>query len=57
MLTNYEEVAKKLNNFFVNGANILNIPNYKNYDSLTEKINDPTLKTMLNEETIQVSSQ
>ena len=47
MLTNYEEVAKKLNNFFVNGANILNIPNYENYDSLTEKINDPTLKAIV----------
>ena len=47
MLTNYEEVAKKLNNFFVSGANILNIPNYENYDSLTEKINDPTLKAVV----------
>ena len=42
-LTNCEEVAKELNNFFANAVKNLNIPNYENCDSLAENIDDPTL--------------
>ena len=46
LLTNCEEVAKELNNFFVNAVKNLNIPNYENCDSLGENIDDPTLKAI-----------
>ena len=36
LLTNWEELAKELNNFFVNAVKNLNIPNYENCDSLAE---------------------
>ena len=35
---------KELNSFFANAVKNLNIPNYENCDSLTENIDDPTLK-------------
>ena len=44
LLTNCEEVAEELNNFFANAVKNLNISNYENCDSLAENINDPTLK-------------
>ena len=44
LLTNCEEVAKQLNNFFANAVKNLNIPNYENCDSLAENIDDPALK-------------
>ena len=43
-LTNCEDVAKDLNNFFANAVKNLSIPNYEKCDSLAENINDPTLK-------------
>ena len=43
-LTNCEDVAKDLNNFFANAVKNLNIRNYENCDSLTENIDDPSLK-------------
>ena len=46
-LTNCEEVAKELDNSFVNAVKNLNIPYYENYDSLTENINDATLKPIV----------
>ena len=46
LLTNCEEVAKELNNFFANAVKNLNIPNYENCDSLAENIDDPTLKVI-----------
>ena len=46
LLTNCEEVAKELNNFFANVVKNLNIPNYENCASLAENINDPTLKAI-----------
>ena len=46
LLTNCEEVAKELNNFFTNAIKNLNIPNYENCDSLAENIDDHTLKAM-----------
>ena len=55
LLTNCEEVAKELNNVFANAVQSLNIPNYENCDSLAQKKDDPTLKVLLNGETIQVS--
>ena len=44
LLTNCEEIAKELNNFFANAVKNLSIPNYENCDSLTENIDDPSLK-------------
>ena len=44
LLTNCEEVAEELNNFFANAVKNLNISNYENCDSLAENIDDPTLK-------------
>ena len=44
LLTNYEEVAKELNNLFANAVKNLSIPNYENCGSLTENIDDLTLK-------------
>ena len=46
LLTNREEVAKELENFFTNAVKNLNIPNYKNYYSMAENIEDPTLKAI-----------
>ena len=46
LLTNCEEVAKELNNFFANAVKNLNIPNYEKYDSLAENIDDRTLKAI-----------
>ena len=46
MLTNREQVAKELVNFFANAVKNLNIPDYKNCDSLAENIDDPTLKAI-----------
>ena len=39
-------MAKKLNNVFGNAVNNPNISNYENFDSLTESIDDPTLKAI-----------
>ena len=48
MLRYCEEVAKELNNFFVNAVReSRNIPNYENCDSLAENINDSTLKAIV----------
>ena len=46
LLTNCEEVAKELNNFFANAVKNLNIPNDENYESLAENTDDPTLKAI-----------
>ena len=46
LLTNCEEVAKELNNFFVNAVKNLNIPNYENYYFFAENINDPNLEAI-----------
>ena len=46
ILTNREQVAKELVNFFANAVKNLNIPDYKNCDSLAENIDDPTLKAI-----------
>ena len=46
LLTNCEEVAKELNNFFANAVKNLNIANYEDCDSLAENIDDPTLKAI-----------
>ena len=46
LLTNWEEIAKKLNNFFENAVKNLNIPNYEYCDFLAENIDDPTLKAI-----------
>ena len=46
LLTNWEEIAKELNNFFANAVKNLNIPNYEYCDFLAEKTDDPTLKTI-----------
>ena len=46
LLTNCEEVAEELNNFFANAVKNLNISNYENCDSLAENIDDPTLKAI-----------
>ena len=37
LFTNCEEVAKELNNLFVNAVKNINFPNYENYDSLAVK--------------------
>ena len=50
LMTNCEEVAKQLNNFFGNAVKNLSIPNYENQASLAEHIDDPTL--LLNGEAI-----
>ena len=47
LLVNCEAVVKELNNFFVNSVKNLNIPNYENYHSFAEKINDPTLEAFV----------
>ena len=47
LLTNCEEVAKKLNNSFANAIKNINLPNYENCGSLAENIDDPTLKTIV----------
>ena len=52
-----EVVAKELNNFFVNTVKSLISPNYENYCSLTENINDSTLSAKLNKETVRVFLQ
>ena len=36
LLTNWEELAKELNNFFVNAVKNFSILNYENCDSLAE---------------------
>ena len=46
LLTTCEEVAEELNSFFANAVKNLNISNYENYESLAEKIDDPTLKAI-----------
>ena len=46
LLTNCEEVAEELNNFFANAVKNLNISSYENCDSLAENIDDPTLKAI-----------
>ena len=46
LLTNCEEVAKELNNFFASAVKNLNISNYENCDSLAENIDDRTLKAI-----------
>ena len=45
-LKNCEEFAKGPNNFFANAVNIINISKYKNFDSLAENIDDPTLTAL-----------
>ena len=50
LMTNCEEVAKQLNNFFGNAVKNLSIPNYENQASLAEHIDDPT--SLLNGEAI-----
>ena len=58
LLTNCEEVAEELNNFFANAVKNLNISSYGNCDSLADNIDDPTLKAIdkwINGETIHVS--
>ena len=46
LLTNCEEVAKELNNFFANAVKNLNISNYENCDSSAKNIDDPNLKAI-----------
>ena len=46
LLTNRDKVAKKLNIFFANVVKNLNILNYEDFDSLEEKIDDPTTKAI-----------
>ena len=46
LLTNCEEVAKELNNFFANAVKSLNISNYENCNFLEENIVDPTVKAI-----------
>ena len=46
LLTNCEEVAEELNNFFANAVKNLNISSYENCDSLAGNIDDPTLKAI-----------
>ena len=46
LLTNCEEVAKELNNFFANAVKNFKIPNYENCYSLAESIDDPTPKAV-----------
>ena len=46
LLTNWEEIAKKLNNFFANAVKNLIIPNYEYSDFLAENIDDTTLKAI-----------
>ena len=46
LLTNCEEVAEELNNFFANAVKNLNILNYENCNFLAENIDDPTLKAI-----------
>ena len=46
LLTNCEEVAEELNNFFANAVKNLNISNYENCNFLAENIDDPTLKAI-----------
>ena len=36
-----------MNNLFANAVRNLNIPNYENWDSLAENIDDPTLKAIV----------
>ena len=43
LITNCDQVAKELNNFFVNAVKNFSIPNYENSDSLAENI-DPILR-------------
>ena len=47
LLTNCEEVAEELKNFFANAVKNLNILNYEHCDSLAENIDDPTLKAIV----------
>ena len=44
LLTNYEEVAKELNNCLANAVKNPNIPYYENCDSLGQNIEDPILQ-------------
>ena len=46
LLTNCEEVAEELNNFFANAVKNVDISNYENCNSLAENIDDPTLKAI-----------
>ena len=46
LLTNCEEVAKELNNFFANAVKNLSISNYEKCDSSVEKIDDPSIKAI-----------
>ena len=46
LLTNRDKVAKELNSFFANVVKNLNIRNYEDFDSLEEKIDDPTTKAI-----------
>ena len=46
LLTIRDKVAKELNSFFANAVKNLNILNYKDFDSLEEKIDDPTTKAI-----------
>ena len=47
LLTNEVDVAMKLNNFFWNAVINLKIPKFENFDPLSENINHPTLKTVV----------
>ena len=46
LLTNCEEVAEELNNFFANAVKNLHILNYENCNSWAENIDNPTLKAI-----------
>ena len=48
LLTNRDKVAKELNSFFANVVKNLRILNYEDFDSLEEKIDDPTTKAIAN---------
>ena len=47
LLANCEEVAKEMNNFFVNAVKILYIAYYKNRGSFAENINAAVLKAIV----------
>ena len=56
LLTNCEDITKKLNIFFLaNAVKRFNIQNHENCDCLAENIDDPTLN--VTGEAIQVSQQ
>ena len=58
LIANSEEVVKELNNSFSCSVKSLNIPvNYEGYDSLSENIDQPTLRAIVSVATIQASLQ